>query len=77
MDNRIYVIILVLLLLGGVGLSFSGLLNSQDDPPNAVIIDERDVVSIKQDQVVDINRADPIVPEPITTTFLISIRFKN
>ena len=43
MVNRIYVIILVLLLLGGVGLSFLGSLNSQDDPPNAVIIEERDV----------------------------------
>ena len=46
MVNRIYVIILVLLLLGGVGLSFLGSLTSQDDSPNAVIIEERDVVFV-------------------------------
>ena len=62
MDNRIYVIALVFLLLGGVGLSFSGLL----DPPEqtAEVIEERNVVSISQDKVVDVNRADLAVDEP-------------
>ena len=62
MDNRIYVIILVFLLLGGVGLSFLGLLDSPEQP--AEVIEERNVVSINQGEVVDINRADVVVDEP-------------
>ena len=62
MDNRIYVIVLVFLLLGGVGLSFSGLLDPPERP--AEVIEERNVVSINQAEVVDVNRADVVVDEP-------------
>ena len=62
MDNRIYVIALVFLLLGGVGLSFSGLLDPPERP--AEVIEERNVVSINQAEVVDVNRADVVVDEP-------------
>ena len=62
MDNRIYVIVLVFLLLGGVGLSFSGLLDPPERP--AEVIEERNVGSINQAEVVDVNRADVVVDEP-------------
>ena len=61
MDNRIYVIVLVFLLLGGVGLSLSGLLDSPEQTEE--VIEERNVVSINQGEVVDINRAE-VVDEP-------------
>ena len=62
MDNRIYVIALVFLLLGGVVLTFSGLLDPPERP--AEVIEERNVVSINQAEVVDVNRADVVVDEP-------------
>ena len=64
MDNRIYVIALVFLLLGGVVLSFSGLLDSPGQTEE--VIEERNVVSINQGEVVDINRAEVVdEPEPV------------